>query len=116
KTHGNFRGPRDCSEREAAFHAQAPESMAGRLAGISGSSDYSLFLQDVYNRGRIEAASAAKEKSPLQQTDVGFCVHAVAADGALRRDEAEGFPGSQSRRRNAETASDFRDAQETLGR
>ncbi len=116
KADGDFGGARDCRQRKAALHAQASKALAGRLASIGWRRDYSLFLEDVYNRGRIEAASAAKEESTLEETDVRLGVHAIVAGGALGSDEPERFPGAQSRGRNAETAGDLRDAEEALGR
>jgi hypothetical protein len=116
KADGNFGSASDGCQRKAALHAQTAEALAGRPASIGWGRDDSLFLEDMYNRGRIEAASAAKEESTLEETDVRFGVHAVVAGGALGSDEPERFPGAQSRGRNAETAGNLRDAEEALGR
>ena len=116
KTDGNFCGASDLSERQPTFDTQAAEALAGRLQSSGGSGDDTLFFEDVYNRGRIKAASATQKESALQQANIGLRIHAVAACRASRRDEAEGFPGAQSRGRNAQSACDIGDAQEALSR
>jgi hypothetical protein len=60
-----------------------------------GGSEREETIQDVDDGGGIEAARAAKEKSALQEANVELSVEAIAAGGALRGDQAEGFPGAQ---------------------
>lgn len=113
---GNAGGACDLSQGKAAFEAHAAEGLAGRLAGVRGSSDDSLLLQNVHNRGRIEAAGAAQKDGALEQANIGFGVQTVAACGALRRDQAEGLPGAQGGGGNPEAMGDLRDTQEALAR
>ena len=107
-------GSGDLSERETATRAQAAETLAGRLQGIGGYD--ALFLENMHNRSRIQAAGAAKKNSALKHADVGFPVHAVAAFGALWRDQAERFPGAQRGGRYAQAAGDLRDAEDAASR
>jgi len=106
----------DFGKREAAARAQTTETLAGRLQGVGGDADDTLFLENVYNRSGVQAAGPAKKNGALKQADVGFGVHAVAAFGAPRRDQAECFPGAEGGGRNAEAAGHLGDAQEPLSR
>ncbi len=81
---GNPGGTRDLREREAAFDAQAAEFLTGGVTGVRGSRDNALFFQNVYNRGRIEAARAAKKDGALEEADIGLVVEAIAAGSAVR--------------------------------
>ena len=81
-------------EREAAFGAQAAEALAGKLGSIGRRSNDALFFEDVDDSGRIESARTAKKQSALQEAHIGFGIHAVAALGALRRDQTKSFPGA----------------------
>ena len=101
-------------QRKTATRTQAAETLAGRLQGIGW--DDALFLENMHNRSRIQAAGAAKKNGALKHADVGFPVHAVAAFGALWRDQAERFPGAQRGGRYAESAGDLRDAEDTPSR
>jgi len=107
-------GAGDLGEGKLAAHAQAAKTLAGKLWRVGGSGDDALFLQDVDDGCRIQAARAAQKNGALQQADIGFCIHAVTALGALRRDEAEGFPGAQGGRGNRQAASHFGNAQKRL--
>src|SRR6266853_898176 len=60
--------------------------------------------------GRIEAASAAEKNRTLEHAHIRFGIKTVTALRALGRDEAEGLPGTQGRRRNADPARHFADA------
>ena len=115
KTDGDAGGAGDLREREAAAGAQAAETLAGKALGIfcRGCGGVALALEDVHDGGGIEAAGAAEKNGPAQEAHVGVGVFAVAALGALRSEKAEGFPVPQRGRRNAQTASDFADAQGT---
>jgi len=116
KTDRDTRGSGDLSQRESAPSAQTPEPLAGRRERVSRSGNDALLVQDMYNRNGIQAAGAAQKNGALKQANVGFGVHAVAALGALRRDQAERFPGPQRGGRDGEAAGDLRDAQELTSR
>lgn len=109
-------GTSDLREREAALEAHAAEGATGSLASIGGSSDGSLLLQNVHNRGGIQAAGAAEKHRALEQANVRFGVHAVAACSAFWADQTQGFPRAQGRRRDPQAVGDLRNAQEALAR
>src|SRR6266403_828848 len=111
KTDGDPGGASHLSERQAAAGPQAAETLSGKERALRGSRDDSLALEHVNDGGGIEAAGAAQENRALQQAHIGFVKKAVAAPRALRRDEAQGFPGAQSGGRNAHAARHFADAQ-----
>jgi len=62
----------------------------------------------------IQSAGAAQKNSALQQTHVGLRIQTVTALRAMRRNEAERFPGAQGRRGNAHAARYLADAQEAM--
>jgi len=116
ETDRDIGGAGDLGERETTLETQAAKALAGRLAGIGRNGNHALLFQDVNDGGGIKAASPTQKKGALQQAHVGFGVHAVTAGSALRSNQAESFPGAQSGRRNAETASHVGDTQKTLER
>jgi len=116
KTNGDACGPGDLRERKIAFLAKAAEALAGRENALGGNGDNALAFENVNDGGGIETARPAKENGALQEADIFIGVEAIFALRALRNDETEGFPSSQSGRRNADAASHFADAKERLGR
>src|SRR5256884_20514 len=99
------------SQRKAAPRTQAPETLPGMKRILRRSSDNSLALEYVDDGSRIETASPAQKNRTLQQAHIKLSKEAVAAPRALRRDQAQGFPGAQSGRRYAHAASHLADAQ-----
>jgi hypothetical protein len=116
KADRNGSGASDLSERKAALDAKTAETLTGRLPRVRGSEGESLLFKNVHDRSRIQTTRAPKKNGALQQADIGLCVEAITAFGAARRYETKRFPRAQCRRRDAETASHLRDAQETAGR
>ena len=116
KTDGDAGGPSNLREREAALGAQTAEALAGKLSSIGWRGNDALFFEDVNDSGGIKSTRSAKKQSALQEAHIGFGIHAVAALGALRRDQAKSFPGAQRGRRDAQAAGHLGDAQETLRR
>jgi len=108
------RGPRNLHEREAAFLAEAAESLAGRKNALRGNGDDALTFQNVHDGGGIQSAGAAKKNGALQYAYVFHCVEAIFAGRALWNDEAERLPRAERRGRNADAASDFADPQKRL--
>jgi hypothetical protein len=96
ETDGDAGGLGDLREGEAAAGAQAAETLAGMRPRFRRGGNDSLALENVNDGGGIETASAAQKNGPSQQAHVGFGIEAVAALGALRRDEAEGFDGDRA--------------------
>jgi len=86
KTDRDASGARHLCEREAAFQAETAKALARRLPGICRRERKSLFLQNVNDRGGIQAPSSAKEDCALEETNVRFAIQAIAAFRALRRD------------------------------
>ena len=111
KSDGNVRGAGYLRERKSTLGAQATKALASGWANVSRHRDDTLFLKDVDNGGGVESTSTTKEQSALEHAHVRFLVHAVSTGSALRSDEAERLPRTQRGRRNAETASDFRNAE-----
>jgi hypothetical protein len=116
ETNGDFGGFCYMSKGKPTFDTETAKTLARRLTGIGGGRDNALFLQYVYDGGRVESADAAKEKSTLEKAKIRFRVHAIAAGSALRNDKTEGFPCAQRGRRNTETTSDLGDAKEVRRR
>src|SRR6266851_3362072 len=110
KTDGNFRGAGNLREGKIAALAEAAKTQSGG-SGIFRGRNNSLTLENVDDGGGIESASATKKKSALQEAHVRFTVEAIAAARALRRDEAESFPGAQSGGRDSDATGDFANAQ-----
>ena len=115
KTHGNTGGASHPGERETAFQTQTAETLAGRLPGIGGSDGDALFLEDVHDRGGIEAAGAPKKNGALQKANIRFGVEAIATPGTLGSDQAKCLPGAQGRGRDAQPLGDLGDAQQPSG-
>lgn len=115
KADGDAGGVGDLGEREAPTKAEAAEFLTGRVRGVGGSGDDTLFFQDVDDSGGIEAAISAEKDGALKKADIGLGVKAIFALGAVRSDEAEGLPGAQSRGRDADTAGNLADAEEASG-
>src|SRR5438132_12966916 len=86
-------GASDLGQRKTAARTQASETLPGMKRILRRSSDNSLALQYVDDGSRIEAAGAAQKNRALQQAHIGFGEETVTAPCALRRDEAQGFPG-----------------------
>jgi len=116
KADGDVSGTSDLREREAAFGTQTAEALAGKLGTIGRRGHDALFFEDVDDSGGIESARTAKKQGALQETHIGFGIHAVAALGALWRDQAKSFPGAQCGGRNAQAAGYLGDAKEPLRR
>ena len=96
ETDGDASGLGDLQEREAAASAKAAEALARKRGGRFGWSwDDSLAFQNVNDGGGVQAASAAKKKSALQEANIEFGVDAIAAGGALGNDKAESLPGAK---------------------
>ena len=51
---------------------------------------------------------------PVEHAHIRFGIKTVAALRALGRDQAEGFPGTQRRRRNTDAVRHFADAQAAM--
>jgi hypothetical protein len=68
----------------------------------------------MHDGGGIQAAGAAEKQRALQEAHVGFGIQAIAALGALRRNQAELFPGAQRRGRDFHATRDLTDAQQGL--
>src|SRR6266404_3268081 len=111
---GNAGGAGDLGEGKFAAHPEAAKALAGKLRRVGGGGDDALFFEDVHDGRGIQAARTAEENGALQQADVGFGVHPITTLGALRRNEAEGFPGAQCRRGNRKPAGHFGNAQKGL--
>ena len=79
------------SERETPARTQSAETQTRELRCIVRSGDNPLFLEDVSNGGRIEAARATQKKRTLQKTYIGFRIHAILTLRAVRSDESEPF-------------------------
>ncbi len=112
ETDGNSGSASHLGKREAAASPQAAEALPGQEPALRWSSDNSLAFEHVNDGGRIEASRAAQENGALQQANIGFGEKAITAPRALRRDEAQGFPGAQRRGRNAYAACHLADAQQ----
>src|SRR5213080_1833790 len=90
------------------------ETLPGSERAFGGRRYHALALEDMGDRGRIEAAGTAEKNGSSQQAYVGFVVQTVAALRPLRGHQSERFPRAQSRRGNAHAARHFADAQEAL--
>src|ERR1700747_1387320 len=101
KTNGNAGGASNLREEKITALAQTAKTEP-RRSGIFGGRNNSLFLEDVNDRGGIQSAGSAKEDGAFQQAYVRFAVKTVTAARALRRDEAERFPGAQRGGRNTD--------------
>src|SRR4029077_16029925 len=75
-----------------------------------------LAFQYVDDGRGIQSACATQEYCALQQSHIGLGVHTVAALRALRRDEAQLFPGAKSGRGNPDAARHLADAQQAVSR
>jgi len=64
----------------------------------------------------IQSFGAAQKNRALQQTHIGLRIQTVTALRAMRRNEAERFPGAQGRRGNAHSARYVTDAQQAMAR
>ena len=95
KADRNPGSPGDLGERKPAARAQPPKSLTRNLRHIRGSCDQTLLFEHVNDGGGIESAGAAEENGALQETHVGFRIHAVTTLRALRRDETESLPCAQ---------------------
>jgi len=111
KSHGHAGRSGYLRERESAPRSQAPEALTGMRLRFRRSRDDALAFQHMNDSGRIEAASAAEKNRALEQAHIRFGIKTVTALRALRRNEAECLPGAQRRRRNADAARHFADAQ-----
>ena len=111
KSHGYAGGARYLREGESPARSQAPETLTGMRLHFCRGGNNALAFQYMNDGGRIEAASAAEKNRALEQAHIGFGIEAIAALRTQRRNEAEGLPGTQRGRRNAEAARDFADAQ-----
>jgi len=105
---------RDLHEREAAFLAKAPKSLAGRKNALRGNGHDALTLQNVHDGGGIQAAGAAKKNGALQYAHVFHRIEAIFAGRTLWNDEAERLPRAECRGRDADAASNFADPQKRL--
>ena len=112
KADRNAGGFGDLRKGKAAPDAQAAKTLPGTERAFRGRRYYALALEDMNDRGRIEATSTPEKNGSLQQAHVGFAIQPVAALGALRSDQPKRLPGAQRRRGNAYAASDLADAQQ----
>src|SRR5216683_3191953 len=92
KADGDAGGFSDLCERETALGTQAAETLPRKECAFRRRVDHALTLEDMNDGGGVEASGPAEKHGALEQAHVGFAVEAVAAPGALRRDEAECLP------------------------
>ena len=88
--------------------------LSGMRLHFGRSRDDPLAFQYMNDGDRIEAASAAEKNRTLEHAHIRFGIKTVAALRALGRDQAEGFPGTQRRRRNTDAVRHFADAQAAM--
>ena len=112
KANRNFRGTRYLNERKSAARTQSAEALAGKWDALCWCRDYTQALQYVDDGRGIQSLGAAQKNSALQQTHIAFRVQTVKALRAMRRDEAQRFPGAQGRRRDTHATRHLADAQQ----
>src|SRR4029077_3740102 len=97
-------------QREPAAGPQPAEASPRKEPAFRRRGDNSLALQHVNNSGGIESTGPAQKNRALHEANIRFGKEAVAALGALRRDQTKSFPGTQRGGRNAHAAGHFADA------